>query len=86
MSKLPNTKHDFLFEAAGFYLSEFPESWSGEKIATYLENKPEDYDSKITAWLPFEGYCGEELASHIRDLARSFQDHYERGINDARKS
>ena len=78
MPKSKKTSPDFLHAAAGHYLSCLPEGWSGEKIVTYLEENADDYSDEIEAWYPFEGFCGEELASHIRDLAQSFNDFYNR--------
>jgi hypothetical protein len=69
------TEPDFLHEAAGHYLSDMP-FWSGEKIVTYLEENPDDYSKKIDAWYPFEGFCGEELADNIRNLAGRFEYFY----------
>ena len=78
MPKSKKTAPDFLHEAAGHYLSDIPEGWSGEKIVTYLEDNADDYSDKIEAWYPFEGFCGEELAGYISDLAESFKDFYNR--------
>lgn len=80
MPKPKKTEPDFLHEAAGHYLSLLPEGWSGEKIVTYLEENADDYSAEIEAWYPFEGFCGEELASHIRDLAQSFKNFYHREV------
>ena len=78
MPKSKKTAPDFLHEAAGHYLSDIPEGWSGEKIVTYLEENADDYSDEIEAWYPFEGFCGEELAGFISDLAESFKDFYNR--------
>lgn len=69
-------KIDFLHEAAGQFLSDFPEKWSGEKIVKYLEDNADDYDDTITPWIPFEGYCGAELAEYITDLASKYEYFY----------
>lgn len=74
------TEPDFLHHAAGHYLSMIPDGWSGEKVVTYLEENADDYSEEIDAWYPFEGFCGEELAGYIRDLADSFKHFYNRKV------
>jgi len=76
MPKSKNSEPDFLHSAAGHYLSDLPNGWSGERIVTYLEENANDYSDKIEAWYPFEGFCGEELAGYIRDLSESFKKFY----------
>ena len=70
------TKHiipDFLLDAAGFILSDFPQDWNGEQIISYLEDNANDYEDEITPWIPFENYNGELLAEYIENLAGEYE-------------
>lgn len=64
---------DFLLNAAGFILSDFPQDWNGEQIVSYLEENSNDYEEEITPWIPFENYNGELLAEYIENLAGEYE-------------